>query len=75
MESKCQRKVAAGVENGIYKVKTSARVAEKIRPRIYGNFTGNLRIDCRAASTESISEVSLRATIAAFDALRSIPSA
>ena len=79
MESKRQRNVAAKVENGIYKIKKFARVAEINRQRIYGNFaiavfTGSLRIDCQGASTERVSEVSVPATIAASDA-RAIPSA
>ena len=64
MESKRQRNVAAKVENGIYKIKKFARVAEINRQRIYGNFaiavfTGSLRIDCQGASTERVSEVSV----------------
>ena len=60
-------------------MKKFARVAEKNRQRIYGNFTvgvftGSLRIDCQGASTERVSEVSVPATIAASDA-RAIPSA
>jgi len=79
VESKRQCNVAAEVEDGIYKMKNFASVAENNRQRIYGNFTvgvftGSLRIDCQGASTERVSEVSVPATIAASDA-RAIPSA